>query len=128
MARSPGCQGMRLGGLRGGHETHRRAAGLRAIQRRIVEQGLEAGQPREAMALARAIAMTTYRTAREFATRFGAPPELSDRSAAFDVERYLFAAGQRFADRIGPPRVLSLSRSADQERVTPEDVRVATTV
>src|SRR5258706_315081 len=91
-------------------------------------EGLEGGQPREAMALARAIGMTTYRTAREFATRFGAPPELSDRSAEFDVERYLFAAGERFADRMGPARFLALSLSADLHRVTPEDVRVPTTV
>jgi len=42
----------------------------RGIQRRAVRLGIEAGRPKEGMKIARELAMTTYRTAEEFADRF----------------------------------------------------------
>jgi homoserine O-acetyltransferase/O-succinyltransferase len=110
------------------HEPHPMSIGLRAVQRRIVELGLDTGRAADAMALGRAVAMTTYRTAREFAERFDVEPTWSDGAAEFDVERYLLSAGEKFAARVAPERYLALSLSTDLHRVSPEGVSVPTTV
>jgi homoserine O-acetyltransferase len=110
------------------HETTPMATALRASQRRVVELGLAAGRPGEGMAIARGIAMTTYRTAREFDERFGVEATIDEREVSFDVERYLRAAGERFATRMTPSRFLALSLSADLHRVVPERIDVPTTV
>jgi homoserine O-acetyltransferase len=110
------------------HEPHPMAVGLRAVQRRIVELGLETGRVAEAMALGRAVAMTTYRTSREFSERFDVQPTCTDRSANFDVERYLVQAGDKFAARMAPERFLALSLSVDLHRVVPESIAARTTV
>ena len=110
------------------HEPHPMAVGLRAVQRRIVELGLDTGRAAEAMALGRAVAMTTYRTAREFSDRFDVTPTHTDGSTEFDVERYLVRSGEKFAERMRPERFLALSLSADLHRVRPESVVVPSTV
>jgi homoserine O-acetyltransferase len=110
------------------HETHPMSTALRVAQRQIVELGLAAGRAAECMAIARGIAMTTYRTAREFDARFDLTPTRTDRGAEFDVERYLRRAGERFAQRMRPERFLALSLSADLHQVVPERIAVRTTV
>jgi homoserine O-acetyltransferase len=72
--------------------------------------------------------MTTYRTAREFSERFDVAPVCSERSAEFDIERYLVGAGDKFAARMRPERFLALSLSVDLHRVSPEAINVRTTV
>jgi homoserine O-acetyltransferase/O-succinyltransferase len=107
------------------HESHPMSTGLRAFQRRIVELGLETGRATDGMILARAIAMTTYRTAREFGERFrDSVAESRDGRLVFPVESYLEAAGQRFAAWCPPERLLALSMSSDLHRVDPSAVRV----
>jgi homoserine O-acetyltransferase len=110
------------------HETHPMATALRLAQRRIVEVGLETGRAAECMVIARGIAMTSYRTAREFEERFEATPSEIGLDAEFDVDRYLRRAGERFVERMTPERFLALSLSADLHRVVPEQVDVRTTV
>ena len=110
------------------HETHPMATALRLAQRRIVELGLETGRAEECMVIARGIAMTTYRTAREFEERFEATPSGIGLDAEFDVDRYLRRAGERFVERMTPERFLALSLSADLHRVVPERIDVRTTV
>ncbi|HET7186607.1 MAG TPA: alpha/beta fold hydrolase, partial [Gemmatimonadaceae bacterium] len=88
------------------HETHPMATALRLAQRRIVEVGLETGRAAECMVIARGIAMTTYRTAREFEERFDATPPAIGLDTEFDVERYLRRAGERFVERTTPERFL----------------------
>ncbi len=110
------------------HQSHPMATGLRAVQRRVVELGLDAGRARDGMALGRALAMTTYRTANEFSERFDAVAVHDAGTVEFDVERYLISSGVRFADRMSPSRFLSLSLSADLHRVAPERIDVPTTV
>ncbi|MDQ2665261.1 MAG: homoserine O-succinyltransferase [Gemmatimonadota bacterium] len=110
------------------HEPHPMSVGLRALQRRIVELGLDTGRAADAMAIGRAVAMTTYRTASEFAERFDVEPAWNDGVAEFDVERYLINAGEKFAARVAPGRYLALSLSTDLHKVLPEGVRVPTTV
>ena len=107
------------------HESHPMSTGLRAFQRRIVELGLDTGRATDGMILARAIAMTTYRTAREFAERFrGSAPETIDGRIVFPVESYLEAAGKRFAAWCPPERFLALSLSSDLHQVDPGAIRV----
>ena len=110
------------------HEPHPMAVGLRALQRRIVELGLDTGRIADGMTLGRALAMTTYRTAAEFADRFDVAPTWVDGRAEFDVEKYLVSAGEKFAARVSPERYLALSLSADLHRVSPEAITVATTL
>jgi len=116
------------------HEPHPMATALRSLQRATVELGLRTGEAAEAMTIARGLAMTSYRSAREFAERFPASsdsvagsndPDVGARTA---VERYLRHAGERFAERMPPARFLALSLSADLHRVLPERVRVPTTI
>ena len=110
------------------HTSHPMATAIRVIQRRIVELGLETGRSAEGMTLARALAMTTYRTAREFSERFDARPEITGTNAEFDVARYLVHSGERFAERMPAERFLALSLSADLHRAEPEQITVPTTV
>ena len=109
------------------HESHPMSTALRSIQRGIVELGLETGRVHDAMALARGLAMTTYRTSREFAARFAAEPV--DRrvdGATFEVERYLAHHGRRFAERFAAERFLALSLSGDLHRVDPACISAPT--
>lgn len=110
------------------HESYPFSTALRVIQRRVVELGLDTGRASDAMTLARALAMTTYRSAAEFGERFGAAPELHEAGATFDVERYLLHAGARYARATPAERFLALSLSADLHRVVPEAVAVRTSV
>ena len=109
------------------HESHPFTTGLRSIQRRIVRLGLETGRERDALALARALGMTTYRSAAEFADRF-APntPEVGADGITFAVERYLVHQGGRISSHFDARRFLALSLSTDLHRVDPREVRVPT--
>jgi homoserine O-acetyltransferase len=112
------------------HEAHPMSTALRALQRATVMLGLRTGEATEAMIIARGLAMTTYRSAREFAERF--PPRAAADTvggdAGFEVERYLRRAGERFAEWMSPARFIALSLSADLHRVVPERVVVPTTL
>ena len=109
------------------HRAHPMATALRVIQRRMVELGLETGRAHDALVLARGLAMTTYRSAREFAERFdSAPVEQSDGDATFAVEEYLARHGERFAARWAAERFLALSLSGDLHRVEPGAIHTPT--
>ena len=102
------------------HESHPMSTALRTLQRRVVELGLDTGRVCDAMSIARGIAMTTYRSAGEFADRFGADPLL--------VDAYLRDRGSRFAATMRPERFLALSQSSDVHRVDPSRITTPTTV
>lgn len=110
--------------LSAAHESHPMATALRAIQRRIVRLATESGREGDGVALARALAMTTYRTADEFTARFETAPLASNGTLRFEVEEYLDRAGARFAERFNAGRFLALSESLDRHRMAPEEVRV----
>lgn len=107
----------RLVAISGAHRSHPLATALRAIQREIVRGGISRGDVDGALALARQLAMTTYRGADEFAERFDAAPEFRDGRFHFPVEDYLGAAGRKFVGRFDARRYLSLSESIDLHRV-----------
>ena len=109
------------------HEADPMTTALRAVQRRIVELALATGRVREGLSLARQLAMTTYRSRREFEERFASPPAPDDAGEPrFAVEDYLRLHGDRFAAAWQPARFLSLSLSADLHRVDPARIRTPT--
>lgn len=111
------------------HEAHPMSTALRALQRNIVKLGLDSGRVRESLALARGLAMTTYRSAREFGERFTPTPvALTDADATFDVELYLAHHGERFAERWSAERFIALSLSGDLHRVDPARIRTPTVI
>jgi len=91
----------------------------RVIQRRIIELGVEVGREQDAVTLARALAITTYRSAREFEERF---------IGRRDVESFLFHNAERFAQGFSAQRYLALSLSSDMHRVDPSRVTAVTTL
>jgi len=106
------------------HCAHPLATAWRAIQRRIVRFGLDHGAGRDALVLARALAMTTYRSRDEFAQRFSCEPAFGPPGPSFPVERYLLSRGEDYAERTPPERFLALSEALDLHRVEPERIRV----
>lgn len=110
------------------HASHPMATALRAMQRRVVELGISTDRGRDALMIARGIAMTTYRTAEEFADRFSTQPDELPSEKNFPVEDYLMHCGERFANSFTPARFISLSLSLDLHHVIPEDVRVPATL
>lgn len=116
----------RLAVLCAAHQPHPMATAHRVIQRRIIRLGLAAGTPSDGVALARALGITTYRTAEEFAARFDGPAEERDGALRFPVEGYLDHGGARYAVRCTPERYLALSESIDSHRVAPERITTPT--
>ena len=98
----------------------------RALQRDIVRLGIDSGRPAEGLALARALAMSTYRSGEEFAARFAGPETFEAGRARWPVERYLAARGADYAAHHRPEAFLCLSESIDLHRVEASRVCVPT--
>lgn len=113
------------------HRTHPMATAWRSVQREAVRLGARAGLAAEGLSLARALAMTTYRSADEFEGRFSSrplpsvapdaaePPAGRRPGPRFPVESYLHARGADFAGRFEPERFLALSESIDLHSTEP---------
>lgn len=110
--------------LSGAHRSHPLATALRSLQRRILRLGVRTGSVREGVALARGVAMTTYRTAEEFDLRFHGLPTFTPDGIWFPVDGYLDAHGERFSERFSPEAFLALSESLDLTAVDPAEVAV----
>jgi homoserine O-acetyltransferase len=78
--------------------------------------------------LARALAMATYRSAREFEERFPGPAEATPAGFRFPVETYLMARGASYAAVYKPEAFVCLSESIDLHQVDPGAIRVPTTL
>jgi homoserine O-acetyltransferase len=118
----------RLGRLVAISAAHKPAAlgrAWRGVQRRIVEQALEAGDGAAGLALARQLAMITYRSADEFEQRFDGALDETGRS---DLDKYLVARGEAYAGACAARRWLSLSEAIDRFAVTPEAIATPTTL
>ncbi len=103
---------------------HPMATAWRSVQRHMVRFALSAGRGAEGMEVARALAMTTYRSPEEFAARFGHVPRQMDGRFVFPVEEYLFARGRAYAARYLAESFLCLSESIDLHAV--DAARIAT--
>jgi homoserine O-acetyltransferase len=126
-ARHPGRVGQ-LVAISGAHRAHPLSTALRNLQREIVRMAAAAGDARAGLDLARRLAMTTYRSEREFAERCRAEPVFAHGRYRFAEEGWLAAVGARFASRFDPARFIALSESTDLHRVEPSMVRVPTTL
>jgi homoserine O-acetyltransferase len=107
---------------------HPMATAWRSVQRDIVRLGSAASQPAVGLELARALAMSTYRSPEEFAARFRSAPRIEAGRAVFPVEDYLHARGRDYAARTRPESFLCLSESIDLHSVNATRVPVRTEV
>jgi homoserine O-acetyltransferase len=107
---------------------HPMATAWRSIQRNLARLGIATGHPTEALELARALAMTTYRSPEEFAARFRKPPRVERGRPLFPVEEYLQARGRDYAARNPPESFICLSESIDLHQVDASRVAVRTEV
>ena len=105
---------------------HPFATGMRELQRRVVDLGIRNGDSDEALSIARGLAMLSYRTADEFAERFGAGIASGECLQTSEPGEYLRARGDRFRTVMTPQRFLSLSASIDRHKVEPERIEVPT--
>jgi homoserine O-acetyltransferase len=104
-------------------EPHPASTAARELQRRVVALGLEAGQGDEALAIARGLAMLTYRTPDEFGYRFSGGIEAECPTCVSEPGSYLGARGKAFRSVMSPGRFLSLSASIDRHRVDPAKIK-----
>jgi homoserine O-acetyltransferase len=100
--------------------SHPMAIGLRELQRQIVRLGQRCGNEAECLALARGLALTTYRTEQEFSGRFPHAPGVPEEG----VESYLQHHGRRFAESWTAEQFLCLSESMDRHAVDPSAISV----
>jgi homoserine O-acetyltransferase len=100
----------------------------RSVQRQIVREALARGDGPAGLKLARALAMATYRSQVEFATRFGGPAVRDAERFRFPVEGYLFARGDDYVQKYRAESFLALSESIDLHHVDPVQVRTPTTL
>jgi homoserine O-acetyltransferase len=110
------------------HQTHPMATALRSLQRRTVRLGLETGRVDEAVAIARGIAMTTYRTSAEFAQRFENTAVHDGAAWRQPVEDYIEQRGRDWARRFSATAFLCLSQSGDLHNVDPARITVPITL
>jgi len=123
--------GRRLGTLvaiSGGAGAHPYASAWRALQRRILALGRSEGGSREALSLARQLALLSYRTPEEFAERFAAPVALVDGRARCAAEDWLEARGNHYVARTAPTAFARLSESIDLHALDPAQVTVPTVI
>lgn len=100
----------------------------RSVQRQIVREALARGDGPAGLKLARALAMATYRSQVEFATRFGGPAVRDADRFRFPVEGYLFARGDDYVQKYRAESFLALSESIDLHHIDPVQVRTPTTL
>jgi homoserine O-acetyltransferase len=114
--------------LSAAHRTHPMSTAWRSVQRAIVRYALGHGEGPRGLVLARALAMATYRSTREFEERFPGPAESTPDGFRFPVETYLMARGESYAAVYKPEAFVCLSESIDLHQVDPAAIRVPTTL
>lgn len=92
--------------------------GLNHLQRRLILlDGKE--PPSEGLALARALAVCTYKSRELFDDRFARKPDRSGDSQRFDVAGYLDYQGEKFVDRFDANSYLVMTRTMDSFDLNP---------
>lgn len=123
--------GHRLGhlvALSGAHRAHPFASAWRALQRQVLRLGERRDAEPEAVGIARALAVLSYRSAEEFDQRFDQPVWIEDGRARCAAESYLAAHGQRFAARFSTTAYARLSESIDLHAIDPASIVQPVTV
>ena len=111
----------------GAHRAHPFSSAWRALQRRAVALGALQCDETHGLALARQLAVLSYRTPEEFDERFDSA-HVVDGCVRVDAESYLDHCGAQYAARTPPLAFQRLSESIDLQRVEPESIPVPTTV
>ena len=116
----------RLAVLAAAHRSHPQASAWRKVQRDVVELGQRTGQAKAALAVARALALCTYRTPGELLERFGGAPDHRDGDVHYPVQDWLAARGADFVEHWNSEQFLCLNRSIDAHCIEPRTVTVPT--
>ncbi|MFI4890604.1 MAG: homoserine O-succinyltransferase [Steroidobacterales bacterium] len=104
------------------------ATAWRSLQRQIVREAVARGEGAAGLKLARALAMTTYRSPAELAQRFSGPPVRDGDRFRFPIEEYLFARGDEYVRYYRPESFLTLSESIDLFDIDASRIAVPTTL
>jgi homoserine O-acetyltransferase len=118
----------RLVAISGAHRSHPYASAWRALQRQAVALGQLQCDASQGLALARQLAMLSYRTPGEFAERFDGGPTLVHGRVRVAAEDYLEHCAATWIARTSPTAFLRLSESIDLHTIDPRTVSVPTTV
>jgi len=110
------------------HESDPLATALRHLQRRVIELGSDIGRERDALTIARGIAMTSYLTPHYFKERFIDCETADSRTVEDRIGKYLRKKGEDFAEGWTSDKYKALSLSLDLHQVLPEEIAVPTTV
>ncbi|MGO4223079.1 homoserine O-succinyltransferase [Lysobacter sp. TAF61] len=122
-----GARLQQLVAISGVHRAHPYASAWRALQRRAVALGALQCDETHGLALARQLAILSYRTPEEFAARFAAA-QVSDGRVRVGAEDYLDHCGATYVERTSPTAYLRLSESIDLQAVDPGAIRLPVTV
>lgn len=106
------------------HRPHPQATGVRSVQRGILEAGLRHGFESDSIALARALAFTTYKTAAGLDARFAYGSGWSAGRPVHPIDRFLRERGRAFAEHFDARAYLTLSASIDLCDLRPEETEV----
>lgn len=113
--------------ISGAHRAHPFASAWRALQRRAVALGALQCDEAHGLALARQLAILSYRTPEEFAKRFDTIEVVNGR-VRVGAEDYLDHCGAKYAANTPPVAFLRLSESIDLQAVEPERIDAPVTV
>ena len=147
VARAAGFVGASYGGMVGMHfaaryadrlgallaisaaaRSHPYSSACRALQRQAVSLGEAGGDPEAGVALARAMAMLTYRTPTEFGERFVAEPAVEDGRVRVSAQEYLAFQGEKHRRRMSAPAYRRLSESIDLHVMDPAKIGIPLTL
>jgi homoserine O-acetyltransferase/O-succinyltransferase len=118
----------KLVAISGAHRSHPYASAWRALQRQAVALGQLQCDESQGLALARQLAMLSYRTPAEFAERFDETPTVVHGRVRVAAEDYLEHCAATWVTRTSPTAFLRLSESIDLHAIDPRTVSVPTTV
>jgi homoserine O-acetyltransferase len=107
---------------------HPYSSACRSLQRQALSLGESLGDPQAGIALARAMAMLTYRTPQEFADRFAAQPKIERGRVSVGADDYLAAQGARHGRRMSATAYRRLSESIDLHHLDAAKLRVPLTL
>jgi homoserine O-acetyltransferase len=126
-ARYPGRCGALLA-ISASASAHPFASACRALQRQALTLGEAHGDANSGVALARAMAILTYRTPLEFAERFPESPAILGGRLRVPAEDYLDFQGARHCQRMSSVAYRRLSESIDLHRIDPAKIGVPLTL
>ena len=106
------------------HRPHPLGTGVRSVQRAILEFARDQGREADGVAIARALAFTTYKTDAGLDARFPFEADLSSGKPVYPIDRYLWKRGRAFAGRFDARTYLTLCASIDLCDLRPEELNV----